>query len=293
MTIPTVEEFYLPLLRVLSTKREPLAARDAIELIADAVKLSDDDRRKRSPGGNKPIYSKRISWAMTHLKRSGHTGSPSFGFWAITDAGERSLAKGNGALADEIADAETVQAEKTGRRDTGRLVRNDPDEIIRTAAEDCKTALAEQLLQRVLAMHPTDFEELVMTVLQKAYGRRPEDVKHTGGQNDGGIDGRLALDRFGLQWAYMQAKRWAGNVGRPEIQQFAGAIGPHRAQQGIFVTSGSYTREAIEFARTSDRHIVLMDGHQLVEAMIDCEVGVTHEVIRLPKIDLDYFAGEA
>jgi restriction system protein len=293
MSIPTVEEFYQPLLKVLSSSREPVAARDAIEMVADAAKLSDEDRRQQAPGGNKPIYSKRISWAMTHLKRAGHTRSPGFGLWEITDQGEKSLAKGNGALAAEVEKAEAAQAERSGRKNTARLVRNDPDEIVRNAVSDAKAVLAEQLQERVSGMDPAEFERLVLEVMRKAYGRPVEDRQHSGRQGDGGIDGRIALDPLKLQWAYMQAKRWKGNVGAPEVQQFAGALGSNKVSHGILVTCGGFTREARDAARQSDKNIRLMDGEELVQAMIELEVGVTHENIRLPRMDRDFFEGEA
>lgn len=293
MSIPTVEEFYQPLLKVLSSSRVPVAARDAIELVADAAGLSDEDRRQQAPGGNKPIYAKRISWAMTHLKRAGHTRSPGFGLWEITDQGEQSLAQGNGALAADVERAEAAQAERSGRKNTARLVRNDPEEIVRNAVGDAKAVLAEQLHERVSAMDPTEFENLVLQLMRKAYGRQVEDVQHSGRQGDGGIDGRIALDPFKLQWAYMQAKRWKGNVGAPEVQQFAGALGSNKVTHGILVTCGGFTREARDAARQSDKSIRLMDGEELVKAMIDLEVGVTHEIIRLPHIDRDFFEGEA
>lgn len=289
MSIPTVEEFYQPLLKVLSSRREPVAARDAIELVADEAGLTDEDRRQQAPGGNKPIYAKRISWAMTHLKRAGHTRSPGFGQWEITDQGEKSLAKGNGALATEVEKAEAAQAERSGRKNTARLVRNDPDEIVRNAVSDAKAVLAEQLQERVSGMDPAEFERLVLEVMRKAYGRDSVDVEHSGRQGDGGIDGRIALDPLKLQWAYMQAKRWNGNVGAPEVQQFAGALGSKKVRQGILVTCGGFTREAREAARQSDKNIRLMDGEELVKAMIELEVGVTHETYRMPRIDRDFF----
>lgn len=293
MAIPSVQEFYLPLLTVLSRSREPVPTRSAIEQVAEIVRLAEADRRVLVPGGNKPVYAKRVSWAMTHLKRSGHTRTPAFGLWEITDAGERIVSLGDGAtkqLVSEIETRELGNVQEAGRKETKRLVRQDPEEMITNALDSITEAVADELLERVQAMDPGRFEGLVLQVLQKAYGRQLRDVKQTGGPGDGGIDGTLALDEFGLQLAHMQAKRWIGSVGRPEVQQFAGAIGEHRVQHGIFVTSGTFTRDAQDFARKSDKNIVLVDGHVLVQAMIRHEIGVSSEAFVRPKVDLDFFA---
>ena len=121
-------------------------------------------------------------------------------------------------------------------------------------------------------------------------GSRAEAGKAIGRSGDEGIDGIINEDRLGLDVIYVQAKRWQATIGRPEIQKFAGALQGHRAKNGIFITTSDFTREAQDFVAKIDSHIVLIDGDQLVQLMIDHNVGVTPVIAyETKKIDSDYF----
>jgi restriction system protein len=100
------------------------------------------------------------------------------------------------------------------------------------------------------------------------------------------------LDKLGLEKVYVQAKRWQQTVGRPEVQAFYGALAGQRANKGVFITTSSYTSQALEFVRSVER-VVLIDGARLAQLMIDHEVGVTSRVVRVPKVDSDYFDEES
>ena len=123
------------------------------------------------------------------------------------------------------------------------------------------------------------------------YGGSRQDAARTlGGPGDGGIDGVIKEDPLGLDVIYLQAKRWDGTVGRPEVQKFAGALQGQRARKGIFITTSDFSRDAVEYAAGIDSRIVLINGRHLAELMIDHGVGVTragsYEICR---IDSDYF----
>ncbi|MEO5607022.1 MAG: restriction endonuclease, partial [Polaromonas sp.] len=139
------------------------------------------------------------------------------------------------------------------------------------------------------AVSPSFFETIVLDVLHRmGYGGSRSDLQRVGGSGDGGIDGIISLDRLGLEKVYVQAKRWQSTVGRPEVQGFYGALAGQRANKGVFITTSGYTAQAVEFARSVER-IVLVDGPRLAEFMIDHEVGVSARTIKIPKIDRDYF----
>jgi restriction system protein len=110
-----------------------------------------------------------------------------------------------------------------------------------------------------------------------------------GQSGDGGIDGIISLDRLGLEKVYVQAKRWQNTVGRPEIQAFFGALAGHRANKGVFITTSSYSREAREYAARVSDSLVLVDGARLAALMIQHGVGVSHRMLRIAKVDSDYF----
>lgn len=117
-------------------------------------------------------------------------------------------------------------------------------------------------------------------------------TRRVGGSGDGGIDGVISLDKLGLEKVYVQAKRWQQTVGRPEVQAFYGALAGQRANKGVFITTSGYTTQALEFAKSVER-VVLVDGRRLAELMIDNEVGVSARTVKVPKIDSDYFDEES
>jgi restriction system protein len=175
---------------------------------------------------------------------------------------------------------------------TGTLT---PDEQIRAGYEQLRDTLAAQLLTRVLQASSRFFEEMVVELLVKmGYGGSQEDAaKVVGRGGDEGIDGIIKEDRLGLESIYVQAKRWQGTVGRPVIQQFAGALQGQRARKGVLITTSNFTREAIDYARGLQNTIVLIGGSQLAQLMIDYGVGVSDlETIRLKRMDEDYFSEE-
>ena len=123
------------------------------------------------------------------------------------------------------------------------------------------------------------------------YGTSRTDLQRVGGAGDGGIDGVISLDRLGLEKVYVQAKRWQASVGRPELQAFYGALASHKARKGVFITTSGYTVQALDFVHKVDG-IVLIDGQRLASLMIDHEVGINARVLKIPKIDSDYFEEE-
>ena len=121
-------------------------------------------------------------------------------------------------------------------------------------------------------------------------GSRKEAGKAIGRSGDEGIDGIINEDRLGLDVIYIQAKRWQATIGRPEIQKFAGALQGHRAKKGIFITTSDFSREAEDYVAKIDSKIVLINGEQLSQFMIDHNVGVTLVTsYETKKIDSDYF----
>jgi restriction system protein len=170
-----------------------------------------------------------------------------------------------------------------------------PDEQVRVGAARFKDSLAAQLLERVKQASPGFFERLVVNLLvAMGYGGSHEDAaKVVGRSGDGGIDGVIKEDRLGLESVYVQAKRWDGSVGRPTIQQFAGALAGHHARKGVVITTSTFTQDAITYAKSLQTTIVLIDGTQLADLMIEFGVGVSDvETIRLKKVDEDYFGEE-
>lgn len=168
-----------------------------------------------------------------------------------------------------------------------------PEEHIELGYQQIRDELATSLLQRVKASPPEFFEQLVVDLLvAMGYGGSRQDAgRAIGRAGDGGIDGIIKEDRLGLDVIYLQAKRWEGVVGRPEVQKFAGALQGQRARKGIFITTSSFTKDAMDFAAAIESKLILMNGDELAGHMIDHGVGVTHVASYMVKrIDSDYFS---
>ncbi len=185
--------------------------------------------------------------------------------------------------------------DESGNESTEAVPGKTPLEALESGFQSLRSALADELLETITGCTPGFFEKLVIELLLKmGYGGSRLDAgKALGRSGDGGIDGTIKEDRLGLDFVYVQAKRWADRpVGRPEVQQFAGALDGHGASKGVFLTTSHFTKEAREYA-AGLRHakVVLIDGEELVELMIDLGIGVaTAATYEVKRIDSDYFA---
>lgn len=124
-------------------------------------------------------------------------------------------------------------------------------------------------------------------------GSRQDAGRAIGRSGDGGIDGIIKEDKLGLDVIYIQAKRWEGTVGRPEIQKFAGALQGQRASKGVFITTSGFSKEAEEYSAVISSRVILITGELLATLMVDHNVGVSPvSKFELKRIDSDYFEGE-
>ena len=172
------------------------------------------------------------------------------------------------------------------------------EELIKENYQKIREELAAELLQKISENTPTFFEKLVVNLLVKmGYGGSQEDAEAVGRSGDGGIDGVINEDRLGLDVIYVQAKRWESNVGEPPVRDFVGALQGKRARKGIFITTSGFSKGARNYALTIDARdskVVLIDGNQLAQLMIDHNVGVsTTKTYEIKRVDSDYFAENA
>ena len=299
MAIPTYDQMIHPLLLVLAESADGIRSRDAYEAVAAAVGLTDEDKQELLPSGKQAVYRNRIGWAHDRLKRAGWSESAKRGHWQITPAGTAALDLHQQGF-DESTLRGLCQVQKPGEAGTldgggdepPPVGQKSPLERLQEAARELNDSLAAELLAQVSNGDPEFFEHLVLEVLHRmGYGTSAADLVRTQTGADEGIDGIITLDRLGLEKIYVQAKRWtAGTVGRPEIQKFFGALAGQGATRGVFITTSSFTKGAIEYARQVTGSIVLVDGKKLADLMIEYGVGVTvHETVRIARIDQDYF----
>ncbi len=301
MPVPDYQSIMRPLLNEVSDGRE-YKFRDIIEVLAKRFQLSDEERSELLPSGHQAIFDNRVGWAKTYLKKAGLVDSPRRAFLKITDRGHKVLKAApeeiNIKFLKKYPEFVDFQA---GKKNNSEEIINEEEENEQTPEESLEAsyikirkALAQELLNRIIELPPSFFEKLVVELLVKmGYGGSIKDAgKAMGKSGDEGIDGTIKEDKLGLDIIYIQAKRWqAGNVvGRPEIQKFVGALAGQGAKKGIFITTSNFTKDAIEYVPRNETKIVLLDGEQVAQLMIDYNLGVTvQQTFELKKIDSDYF----
>lgn len=306
MSVPTYDQFIEPVLRHLAANPEGATARDAHEAAADALNLTEAQRQELITSGQ-ATYKNRAGWAHDRLKRAGLSSSAKRGYWKLTDAGITYAIQHPAPLtADQVEQlAISFMAVKLKSPiDAAPLDEQEqlvpalcsttasPDDRLEQALRELREATASELLDNLLQVSPNRFEVIVLDVLHSlGYGASRNDLQRVGGSGDGGIDGVISLDKLGLEKVYVQAKRWQGTVGRPELQAFYGALAGQKAKRGIFITTSGFSAQAIEFSRSVEG-MVLVDGCRLVNLMMDHGVGVTSRLLKLPKPDSDYFYEE-
>ncbi|MGF6926518.1 restriction system protein [Chitinophaga sp. W2I13] len=303
MPIPDYQTIMLPLLKQLSDRKEYLF-KDVIALLGKQFELTEEEMSELLPSGQSLLFANRVGWARTYLKKAGLLDSPRRGVVCITERGLQVL-KGNPKKIDnnllkqfpEFVEFQNIKKEESGsleQIDTTQVEQQTPEETIDLAYQSIRQSLAQELIDTVRRLSPAFFERLVVELLVKmGYGGSMKDAgKAIGKTGDEGIDGTIKEDKLGLDIIYIQAKRWqAGNiVGRPELHKFVGALAGQGAKKGIFITTSSFSKDALNYAPKNETKIVLIDGVQLAQLMIDYNLGVSvQRSYDIKRLDNDYF----
>jgi restriction system protein len=310
MPVPTYDQFIEPILRLLVAHPDGLSARVAHDEAAKALSLTSADREVLLPSGTQPVYKNRAGWAHDRLKRAGLSSSPRRGFWKVTADGVHFAQQHPAPFSSELSEklamgyigvklraapesaAPNVSPTQLAVVDNLEPAVASPDDRLGLALSELRQSAASELLELLGAVSPSFFETIVLDLLHRmGYGANRADLQRVGGSGDEGIDGIISLDRLGLEKVYVQAKRWQSSVGRPELQAFYGALAGQKAKKGVFITTSSYSTQALQFAKSVEG-IVLIDGSRLTDLMIDHEVGVSARAVKVPKVDSDYFDEE-
>jgi restriction system protein len=304
MANPDFQTLMRPLLELHADGAETTQdqLRDAL---ARQFELTEDDLAERLPSGTARTFVNRVAWASTHMKEAGLLVKPRRGISRITERGLTVLAdypeRVDMSVLEQFPEYVEFRTRSSGRRRVTQPQSQEqlavstatPEETIDAAYRQVRIALAEELLSRLVERDDRFFEEVVLDVLVAlGYGgSKPDAAERVGRSGDGGIDGVIREDTLGLDAIYVQAKKWAPErgIGPREIREFLGALQDVEATKGIFITTSSFSAEALELARR--RRIVLMDGLELATRMVDAGVGVTTlQTYELRRIDEDYFA---
>lgn len=305
MTVPDYQSMMLPLLRFAGAKGDETSTGEAVEALAKELGLTDEDLKEMLPSGIQSTFVNRVGWASTYMKKAGLLEATRRGYYRITSRGQELLKKKPPSinvkllkLYPEFLEFQQLKGARSAEkmnasRETLDMSTATPSEALETAYENLRDELGDELLAKLKKSPPSFFERIVVELLVKmGYGGSRADAgKAIGKSGDGGVDGIIKEDRLGLDVVYIQAKRWDNNpVGRPDVMQFAGALQAQKANKGIFITTSRFTDDARNYVSQIGSKIVLIDGEQLTNLMIEHDVGVsTVSMYPVKRIDTDYF----
>ncbi|MHB8484992.1 MAG: restriction endonuclease [Candidatus Acidiferrales bacterium] len=303
MAIPDYQAIMLPLLKFASDGKEH-SIEEARGKMASIFSVTDEEKKALLPSGRQTIFSNRVAWAKVYLHHAGILNSPRRGYLQISERGREVLSENPRDLNVKYLERfpEFIEFRTTDKKPKKAAAQvqtesdeETPEEMLESAYQRLRADLTADVLGRLKNCSPAFFERLVVEVLLKmGYGgSRTEAGKAIGASGDEGIDGIINEDRLGLDVIYLQAKRWQGTVGRPEIQKFVGALHGKRAKKGIFITTGTFSTEAVDFVSKIESKVALIDGKELAGMMIDFNVGVTPQAAyETKRVDSDYFDEE-
>lgn len=308
MPVPDYQTLMRPVL-ALSEDGEDWNAASIREAIISQFQLSPEDVEERLPSGRDTTLRNRVGWALTYLYRAGLLARPRRSVYRITDRGREVLRDHPERVDNSVLDLFEEFREFRSRDAPPPRPRSEataqavlpvaddatPEERAASAYRELRAALASDVLERISEQSAEFFEQVVLDVLQAmGYGGSREDAaERLGKSGDEGVDGVIREDKLGLDLIYVQAKKWANTVGRPDIQRFVGALHGQRATKGVFITTSTFSREASEYADSVSPRVILVDGPELAQLMIDHGVGVSVATrYEIKRIDLDYFGVE-
>jgi restriction system protein len=303
MAIPDFQTIMLPLIKFAGDQQEH-SIQETIENLAETFKLSEEERKYLLPSGKDRIFNNRVRWAILYLKKANLIETTKRAHFKITQRGEDVLnqnpKKINVKFLEQYSEFIEFRDKSKLEKETStgvieEISQQTPEESLEYGYQKMRRDLAVELLNQVKNCSSDFFERLVVELLVRiGYGGSLKNAgKAIGRTGDGGIDGIINEDLLGLDVIYIQAKNWEQVVGRPEIQKFVGALVGKRAKKGVFITTSSFSKNAIEYVTRIESKVVLIDGEQLAQLMIDHDIGVSKDrVYQIKKLDSDYFAEE-
>ena len=307
MAVPKQHELHRPILEMVVTADGVVALAEVRARLIDQFALTDADLQESVPSGPKR-FDNRVYWAVSYLRRAGLLLSPSQAKFVATPHGKDFLQSHSGPISNKTLNGliygdEQQAANPTEHHSNSTPAPDDsdpelsdladftPDEVMGKAFYQSRDKLIDDLLVRIQNESYAGFELMVLDLLREmGYG----EPAHTGKSGDGGIDGIINQDALGLEKVYVQAKRWANQVGEPEIRNFSGSLDPFGATKGVFITTSTFSSTARQTAQTisaGSKLIRLVDGNELAQLMIRHGVGVVTEyTYEIKKLDENYFA---
>ena len=299
--LPDYQSIMLPLLKKISDGKT-YKFRDLIDILSKYFELTEEEQKELLPSGQQPIFDNRVGWANTYMKKAGLIKSEKRGYLQISEIGQKVLLENPNVINVKFLKqfdsfnkfSNSKKNGSTKSKEIKEIIEEEqtPEEMLEYAHQKLTNDLSQELIATIKVCSPIFFENLVIDLLlSMGYGGSRIDAgKAIGKSNDGGIDGIIKEDKLGLDIIYIQAKRWENTVPTREIRDFAGALLAKKAKKGVFITTSSFPKSAIEFVGQIEPKIVLIDGQRLGELLIEFNVGVsTQRSYQVKRMDSDYF----
>lgn len=301
MPVPDFQTLMLPLLRIASDGRDhelpALRAR-----LAGEFALSQEDLDEKLPSGRQSTFHNRVGWAQTFLVKAGLLERPRRGAVRITGPGRALLAENPPRIDMKLLERyesyrqfrETKRERPAADLEPQAANGLTPEEMMEHGYRELRAAVTGDLLGHVRSASPAFFEQLVVDLLLKlGYGGALGEGETLGRSGDGGVDGVIREDKLGLDVIYVQAKRWDTSVGRPVVQAFVGSLEGHKARKGVLITTSTFSSDARAYVQNIEKRVVLIDGGQLAQLMVDTGLGVNPLAsYTVWRIDSDFFTQE-
>ena len=273
--VPPYKDFMNPILQALRELGGSGTIEEIENKVIEITGLTEEQTEilQNPDKGNTTKFSYRVAWARTYLKKYGAIENSERGVWTLTAKGKKL----------KTVNKETVRRfVKNQEKEQKELIDSDNVEPVITIPWRAK------LLETLQAMEPSAFERLAQRILRESGFTQ---VTVTGKSGDGGIDGKGVMRLEGLLsfHVFFQCKRYQGNVSPSKIRDFRGAMAG-RADKGLFITTGGFTKEAIkEATRDGAPPLDLIDGEQLIDKLKELKLGVKTEMVEEVTIDKDWF----
>lgn len=284
MVVPTFEDMMEPVLRGISSGKD-YSTDDLEEIVKVGLGLSEEDLSARTKDGRMTRVRYELTWTKSYLKKAGLVESPAYRMIRTTERGREVLES-----KPERIDRKLLKKLETNETKEDPRVLNPGDEIMKRHSE-IEDLLKSELLEKVRTLHPRVFELVVLDLCKKMDSKA--DVEHTGKPGDGGVDGIVHVDKFGVSKIYVQAKRYTNPITKGQVMEFIAAVSGKSTKNGIFITTADIPQSARKEAETNQTvSIRLVDGNELAALMIEHNVGVaTRKSLEIKEIETSYFEG--
>jgi len=315
MPIPTYQTLMRPVLEAAAARTEQVNILEIADEIAAQFDLTEAELAEKIPTGTQPLFYNRLHWAKTYLKKAGLIISEKRGRFAVSAIGKQLLATHSGPINNMTLDGfeefrkwKSAKALVSEEEQNGLPLNEEPkplaaspdtlspDDMIMQGVKQIEATLVAELLERLKTVHPKRFEAVVVELLKAmGFGGRPGSKSTvTSYSGDGGIDGIIGEDALGLDAIYIQAKRYTdSSVSQPAIQQFVGSMDGEGAHKGVFVTTSTFTKQAIGYVEKTSKRVVLIDGPRLADLCMRYGIGVRPKsAFEIRILDEEYFDGE-